>query len=470
VKGAIERAGRLLESSAERAAVDELRAELEALPPRELVRFDALSRSWSSGLSSKEIARLRWPQLRGGRKSAWEVLALVSADGRERERGVRATGLTRLTVLLLAIRATDWVGEVRAAALDRLDECDLPLLIEALPLADQLAVERIRGDELQLLLDRRLPEESLRDAACAPRPGVRRAAWRRLVERGATAAGDVAGAVRDQDVVVRMLAASAIDRLAPEEQRRLALSLMDDPVGAVAVPAVNALAALDDVMAVQAALVARSAGARRAARGWAAIRGIDARGLYLKRLEVNRRDAIALTGLSEIGSPDDASIFHEMLDDDRARVRAAGLRGLARIDEATARRIAVDALRSGVSGRMLWAAADILRRRSPSDREIDALVPVALDRQRSAGQRLRAISLLRPSRWVHLSTLLHARALAEDDALRLRLDHEVNAWLARSRHARRGPADGVRHEIERFLVTVDADRRRAIEFVLRTVV
>src|SRR5204862_5554975 len=57
--------------------------------------------------------------------------------GDRRDRAHRADGS-------LALRCTDWVQQVRSAALDRLASCPVALLIEALALADQLAAERVR--------------------------------------------------------------------------------------------------------------------------------------------------------------------------------------------------------------------------------------------------------------------------------------------------------------------------------------
>jgi hypothetical protein len=141
------------------------------------VRFDALSRSGYSGFSPQAIA--------AAPRDVWELLALVSADGRERERCVRATPLTPLTARLVAIRAIDWADQVCDAATMRLEACRVPLLVEALPLADQLARERLRGASLERVLDRRLSDDALRATARAPAALVRRAAWRRLIERGA---------------------------------------------------------------------------------------------------------------------------------------------------------------------------------------------------------------------------------------------------------------------------------------------
>lgn len=181
VKALLEQANRLLHSSPSHTDVADLRARLERLPPRELVRFESQSRSW---LSSKAIAHLRWPRLRGGREALGSVLGLVSGDGRERERAAKAAGLTPLTARLLAIRCTDWVAEVRDPASERLEQCPAPLLVELLALADQLAPERLRGDALDALLDTRLSDEDLGGATRADDRHIRRAAWRRLIVPG----------------------------------------------------------------------------------------------------------------------------------------------------------------------------------------------------------------------------------------------------------------------------------------------
>ena len=310
----VERAQRVLDG----ASADDLWRELDALPPRELVRFDWQSRSWSTGLVPKQIAAL-------GRAE----LSLVSADGHERERAIRATPLTPLTVKLLVLRAVDWVAPVRRAAIARLDACPADLLTRALPLAERLAEERYRGDELGELLDARL---TVRAATQSSDTRVRRTAWRRL--------GDAAHphelieqAAVDPDAVVRSVAARALERLPPHDRRMLAEALIDDRVGRIAARALAALVGLDGAAPIREALTAPSATLRRAARDWARLHGIDARAVARER-----GDAIAL---AELADPRDEALIRAMLDDPRARVRAAGLRGLARIDRPAARRAAV---------------------------------------------------------------------------------------------------------------------------------
>lgn len=267
--------------------------------------------------------------------------------------------------------------------------------------------------------------------------------------------------------MVRSVAATALDAVPAEQQRVLASVLVADSVGSVATPALAVLVGLDGAAAIERALTGPSAAVRRA-RDWAALRGVDARAVYLAQLRESPRDRVAATALAEIGDAQDASLFHEMLGDERPRIRAAGLRALARVDQATARTAAVDALRAGASGRVMRAAADVLRQGSLSGAELEAVVAIALDQCRDAGQRLRAVALLRRIRWQHIAVLLEARAAAGDEAFLARLDREVAAWIEASRRTGRGPDTALRERIERLLDTLRPDFRREIEFVLRT--
>jgi hypothetical protein len=157
-----------------------------------------------------------------------------------------------------------------------------------------------------------------------------------------------------------------------------------------------------------------------------------------------------------------------MLGDERTRIRAAGLRGLARVARPAGRRAALDALTSAVAGRITWTAANILRDGTPSGDEVSAISRIALDRTRTPSQRFRSLSLLRPARWPHLAVLLEARETADDENVRRRLDTEIRSWVTSSGRVSRGPDPGLRERIGRLLPTVDDGMRREIEFVLRT--
>ena len=467
VKQLIDRANVLLVAgAADRARVDEVIAGVARLSPRELVQFDARSRSWLSGLDHRRV-----PQLRRRRRDAslalWHVLGLLSADGHERERAIRSAPMSGLTARLLAIRCIDWVREVRDAALARLDECPHELLVAALPLVAQLAAERARGQLLDALLDARLSDDDLRQACAAGDVRTRRAAWQRLAARGAATARELREhAARDEDVGVRAVAAGALAGLPAGERRALARVLVQDPVGWVAVPALAALVELDGAAPILPALTARTAALRRAARDWAAVRDVDARAVYLACLGAAPQDAVALVALAEICDARDADLFVEMLADARSRVRAAGLRGLGRVDREAGRSAAIDAIEAGATGKVGRAAADVLRGGALTSSEAQVLSRVALDVSRPPARRFSALSLLRRARWLQLAVLLECHAQATDDGVRRRLRAEIDGWSGA--RTTRGPAEDLRRRIERLLPSVDAETRRWIEFVLRT--
>jgi hypothetical protein len=449
----IEYANGLLDGA---SGVQALADELLALPGRELVRFDQQSRSWHRGL--RQLPRPEQGAL-------WEITGLVARDGQVREHAVRATELSPLTVRLLALRATDWAGPVRTAALERVEAAPPELLIGALALVDQLVAERLRAAGLDAVVDGRLNVAELRTAIRAEHAPTRRAAWRRLALRDAATGEDVALAARDPDPVVRGLAGRRLGRLPADERRAIAEVMIDDPVGWVARQALECLVALDGAAAISRALTARGATLRRAARDWAAIRDVDARGVYLERVDRQPRDAIALTALCELADPRDADRFREALGDPRTRIRAGALRALGRVDRPAARAAAMRALESDASGRVQRTAADVLRDGGLSTDETRRLQRVALDGAVAPGLRFRALALLRPERWTQLAVLLERRAEEPEHEL---LDDELRRWLHASVHMGRGPEPALRDRVTRLLPALDEQSRTRIEFIFRT--
>lgn len=483
--------GLLDQPAPDRQTVSRLIEVLESFQPRELARFDEQARSYYSGIRWSEVRRLRGGGEPGGERRSirarllqrgepgtapsdasrelWDALALVSADGHQREHAIRVARLRPLIVRLLVLRCIDWVPEVRAAALDRLHECPPRRLVDALPLAEQLAAERARGEILSAFMGTRFSEEDLRQAYRNPDARTRRAAWRRLRARGvATASELVDVAAHDEDVVVRGIAAGALEDLPAEARRSLAEVLVTDRFGSVAAPALAALVKLDGTPPILAALTGPSPALRWAARDWASIRGVDARDVYLGCLAHDASDVIALVALTELGDQRDEELFRRMLADERTRIRAAGLRGLARVDRPAGRRAALEALTSTATGRITWTAANILRDGTLSGEEISAISRIARDRTRTASQRFRCLSLLRPARWPHLAILLEARETADQENERRRLDTEIRSWVSSSGRISRGPGPDLRERIERQLPAVNDGMRREIEFVLRT--
>lgn len=466
---AIEQANWLLDSSPDQHALAAFVEQLEELSPRDLTRLDWQARSWYSGVEWAAVDKLRWPSLSGSHKALWEALALVSGDGHVRESAARSVSPTPLSARLLVLRCLDWVQQVRDAALTRVDELPHDLLVEVLPLAEQLATERKRGAVLVALLDARLSDDDLRSAARAEEALVRRAAWRRLTERGAASADELTDiAARDTDVLVRAAAAGVLGDLPADGRRRLAWVLINDRVGWIAAPALAALVGLDGERPIRQALVARTAPVRRAAQGWATIHAIDARAVYTQRLSANPEDPIALQALTDLADARDADVFRRMLTDPRSRIRAAGLRALARTDQVEARAAALDALRGFSTGRVTWAAADVLRDGAPSSVEANQLAALALEDRRTPGQRFRILSILRPAGWLHLATVLKLLRAAQDDPVRQRLLMEVDAWRRLNSHTTRGPGPTLREDILVGLGVLDERRRQSIEFLLRT--
>jgi hypothetical protein len=449
--------------------VDALLAALGALGDRDVVRFDKRSRSYGSGLDRAEIAALRSPWRRGAARRLWAVLGLVSADGFHRQWAIAAADLQPGVVALVAVRCTDWVAEVRETALLRLAEAPAAVLLERLALLEALAVERPYGGGLDALVEARLGDDDLRAATRSDRAPVRRAAWRRLVARGACAPGElIARAARDRDIRVRAVAASALPALGERDRRRLAETLLGDRIGWLAGRGLDALVALDGAPVIPAALIAPSASLRRRARGWAAVRGLDARAVYLARLRHDPADALALVALAEIGHAADDAVVVGALEDPRSAVRVAALKAVARRDPAAAKAAALAELDGGREGRVVGrAAALVLRAAALRDDDLARLEAIALDAGRPAGARLRALALLRPARWRHLAAALQARAVAEEP-LRGVLDDELRTWIADSSRVARGPDAPRREAIEALLPGLDETPRRSIAFVLRT--
>jgi hypothetical protein len=219
--------------------------------------------------------------------------------------------------------------------------------------------------------------------------------------------------------------------------------------------------------AIRSALTAPNATLRRRAREWAAIRDVDARSVYVERLRAAPSDALALVGLAEVGDRADRDVLVHALGDSRLGVRAAVLKAVARFDMAAAKSAAMDELAAGRSGPVGRAAAGVLSGVALGEADLNRLEEIAVDDRRPAGQRRRALALLRPARWRHLAVVMEARPGADLSLLHA-LDQELRVWINTSGHVSRGPDAGLRSRLHALLPTLDSAYRREIDFVLRT--
>jgi hypothetical protein len=440
--------------------------ELDAFDVGQMARFDARVRRWRYGPPAyrRAFGRDQWPG--AGAATFEQFLDLVSRDGRQRQRAVEKLPLRPCVALLITIRATDWVAQVRAAALRRVATMDPDVAVELLPAVDTLAHARERGHALRSVLAQRLDNEDLKRASCSPNHLIRRAAWRRLIDRSAYDPSDVVNrAIADPDVIVRSVAAAAIGTFSVENRRAAATALIQDHVGALAARGLEALVLIEGDAPLLIALMSPTTTLRRRAQEWARLRQINAAALYRDRLQQDAGQREALLGLAEIAEPADLELMVRALNDARAPVRTAALRAVAALDPDLAERAAVDELETGTSGKAMRWAAVLLRRRAPSEDALRRVEAIALDDGRPLRHRIRAASVLRRSRWLHLMTLLRIQESSPQDAL---IADELRAWFSHSATITRAPDRSIRTKIEDAASQLDHGQRRQLEFLLRT--
>ena len=406
---------------------------------------------------------------RRARRGLRLLLMLLSEDGHERERAVREIPLSRGAAGLIVVRCGDWVWQVRAAALARVEADFAPeRLVELLPLVERVAGEWARGGELDALVERRLDDGTLAAALDHADARVRLGAWRRLLARGVTGPDLLARGFADPDTRVRSLVARALPELPPERRREAATALLSDPFGKLAARALDVLVELDGAEPIPAALVAPAATLRHRARDWAAVHGVDARAVYLARLRRDPADAVALVALAETADARDLDTIRRAAGDPRGYVRAVALRALAALDQGAGRAAAVEALLNDTSGRVTRAAAQVLRATPPFEADAAArrggARPAARPAAAAARDRRAAALALAAPRGGSGGAPGGGRPVS---CAPRSTGSSPRGCGARPRSAA-GPDPATRASIELALPTVREDQRRAIEFVLRT--
>lgn len=434
-------------------AAERLRAEAAAMRPAEWVRIDEVLRRRMAGWS--EIVAPRWVH------GPDDVRRLVPTPGTEaavfgflathHSGFVREACVQRLALLgggdelaPLLMRATDWVPQVRARALDALQARVVPEYAESwvrwIPLVLRLRTTgrtcaRPLVAAVLELLRRPAAWDALWKGLESPESAVARASFRLMRERGdMVPARTVTAAARLRDPVIRREAVQAAAGLNdgalnhvlpalvadPEPRvRREALALAAERMGPVALPWLRR------------ALLDRSAGVRAEARG--ALRRLepaDFAAFYRERvLAADARLAEAVGGLADTGGTRDADIVRPLLAHPRPRVRGAAVRALA----ALAGSRAAPALLAAVAdeSRRVSHAAMAALRRLPGQVDAGALAESFLS-PGPAHVRRNALGLLIASgKWEGLMWIL--RALDdEDEVVRQHAGLYLRRWMDRA--------------------------------------
>lgn len=450
-------------------------AVLGGLSDKELLALDLRARPWWWEHGSRERglfrAALASPDPVVGRAAA--AAGAMSPDGYLREVAVRQLGgELPWSFPLLALRATDWVAEVRRAAQAALESAETDCLVEHLPLLAGLCGSRGRAGDLSDWLERRMAGEEAVEALGRARHhtdvGVRHAAWRRLAQqRPELVTEEIEQALSDGDVAIRLWAARRLEDLGRERLVALAPTLLGDPVGRVR--AVGLSIALDvaseehDRLA-EGSVGDRSLAVRRVAQTYLSARSFDLSGLYTRLLR-ERVSAARVLGLAEVGGRAALPQLEALLGHDRPSVRRAAMRAIGMVAPEDAPRLALEC----ISDDSEPLARDALRILAGTAATTGLLAHIAAagtsDPRPSV--RITALGALKRSRWRALALAL-AQLTDVDAEVRTHAKQVLGTWLTESARAYYAPKEEERFLIERHLANASSNQREAIEFVLRT--
>ena len=320
---------------------------LERVAPSELAWFDG---SYRSGYAPKGEPAPVWDELspnRIGDSRGTIALASFHRSGFVREAAVhRLAAMTDgFEVPFLVVRANDWVSVIQAAAMRalkrRLDGRYVQPLARSLDLLDRSSAERTRHrrelldfrDRVEALLATPDGAGELRGLLTTGTLAQRRAAVRiasRMSPPESRAL--LARAMREPDPIVAIRAAEALLAQRPSLEAAERTELIRHRFAAVRA---NALATLADEGEIRHALLDPSRAVREMARYLLEKRGSgsDFSKTYREALNVGSPTSrlAALEGLAELGDESDLGVFRAFAKRSSAPMRAAAVRGLARV-------------------------------------------------------------------------------------------------------------------------------------------
>lgn len=275
--------------------------------------------------------------LEGDHHTLTLVVAGCHHNGRIREAAVirLADRQHPAALAVLALRACDWVAEVRQAARTVVAGWpalpDEPALTTLAELAFALTTRREGvwlAERVEEML-RDLPAPRLESLLSARDRRVRRAAYRAVIAAGRVGTDQLTrAAVRDHDLLIRTMCARAAVTAADPAQLQ---SLLASRTALVRAEALHAMIVRGDLAVAEAALTDRHRLVRNTAQAALRRAGSDPAEHYRRLAAQVPPEPSVIAGLGETGRPDDADVVARWLSHPRARGRVEAIRALRRL-------------------------------------------------------------------------------------------------------------------------------------------
>lgn len=370
---------------------------------------------------------------------------------------------------VLALRAGDWVTEVRQAArtviAGRPSPVDGPTLTALAEFAFALGARR-EGAWLVTRVEemvRDLPTHRLEPLLSVQDRRVRRAAYRAAIAADQLDPDRLMrAAVRDHDLPIRAMCARVAVAVAAPGQLR---ALVSSRTALVRAEALHALIRQGDSAATETALTDRHPLVRQVAQAALRRAGSDPADHYRQLAVQMPAEPSVIAGLGETGGPDDAKTLARWLSHPRARGRVEAIRALRRLGAASPAML-LPLIHDESAAVTRQAAAALRRNVGAADPvELWALLDKAHPSHvRFAGHRL----LTGGDAWQRLATDLQ---LIDDPDQRLRANSRADlaAWLDREAATTyHGPsrdrAAQLDHLIEQARPTLGENKTRLLRF------
>jgi HEAT repeat protein len=467
--GVIELVGSIRDAENRRLAVSKIEDAVGKLDSQGLVRLDETVRE-RSGCDSPwwDITPAAATTIARQSQRSTPVLGLLSLhpNGHVREQAVRelAMNSTGDELPFLALRANDWVSQVREAACGalharvRIDYAEhllryLPLLVR-LEHGVRYSQPDLVGKVAALLL-----EEGARPAflSALKTLGVRerRACWTNAWRRPELFVDVADIALEDNDPAIRRSAARVLAASDEGTLVRYLDRLQSDVTSAVRATAAEAMGrrlGAKMATALERLALDTNATVRETARYYLKrVHPVDFVPLYFQHLGDAHPDIRrgAILGIAEVGGRDDARSLARFLASPSSRERRASLRAVARLDREGFAESIVRAL-SDPSPKVSAAARDALAGQPPLARE-----PLLAERFRDGTApvhvRINALRLLGGGgKWRGLSYLIEA-ASADEATIREWAVKSVGRWLTGYNRSFVAPAPDELLRIDRAL-------------------